>query len=387
MSNLYIGLMSGTSIDAMDAVLADFDNGSRRVIAKSSRAWTKEEKSVLSSLCKSGNDELEKASRAGIFIAKAQAQCIKDLLAKASISSADVKAVGSHGQTVRHCPDQGFSVQLNNPALLAELCNIDVISDFRARDLALGGEGAPLTPAFNSGFFKSDEEPRYILNLGGIANITVLNTGGEIISGFDTGPANTLLDLCARRFLKSSCDLNAQAASKGRVNQEVLNELILHPYFGKLPPKSTGRELFNEDFIAKQLLMVEKKKLSENDLLATLTELTVKTASMALLFEVSSHNLKGGTLILCGGGAKNPLLCSGFKKLLSNFGIRVCDCSEFGAGSDTLEALSFAYFAYLFTKGLKLNLGSSSKASKSAIAGNLTPAADGWFVRMLRKEE
>lgn len=381
----YIGLMSGTSIDAMDAVLARFTNNSRNVVAKSSRSWSDDEKAQLNALCLRGEDELERAARASIFIAKAQAHCIHELLEHAHLQAHDIVAIGSHGQTVRHCPKQGFSIQLNNPALLATLCDIDVISDFRSRDLALGGEGAPLTPAFNSGFFQSPIEPRYILNLGGIANVTILDKGGKILAGFDTGPANTLLDLCARIFLNSACDFNALHATQGHVNKDLLDSYLAHPYFKRNPPKSTGRELFNASFIDNAIQAVKTQTLKIDDLLATLCELTVQTAVQAIKAQMHKLNLHQGTLILCGGGAKNPLLRKRFAELMAKDEVKVRDCSDFGATSDTLEALSFAWFAYLFIKGQKLELGLSTKATTSAIAGNLTPADHGWFCRNFRK--
>ncbi len=383
--NLFIGLMSGTSIDAMDAVLASFDEGKRRVIAKVSRSWQKDEKALLNSLCQKGENEIEQAGKAGIMIAKAQAQCVQMLLEKTKLKSSDIKAIGSHGQTVRHCPKDGFSIQLNNPSVLANTTNIDVISDFRAADLALGGEGAPLTPAFNAGFFANGYEPCYILNLGGIANITVLSEKGQILSGFDTGPANTLLDLCARMFLNSPFDKDATCAKAGQVKAQILSKYLSHPYFLRKPPKSTGRELFNEEFIKDEIAAVKAGSLSINDLMRTLVELTVNAASLALFNELKAHHLAGGKLILCGGGTKNPLIFELFTKKCAEFQVKVCDCSEFGADPDALEALSFAFFAYLFVNAIPLNLGQSSKAQGVAIAGMLTPALNGSYARSIKQ--
>ncbi len=382
--NLFIGLMSGTSIDAMDAVLASFEKGHRQVMAKVSRRWLPDEKALLNSLCKKGENEIEQAGCAGIIIAKAQAQCVKMLLEKTKLKATDIKAIGSHGQTVRHCPQDGFSIQLNNAALLANTTGIDVVSDFRAADLSLGGEGAPLTPAFNAGFFSNDKEPSYILNLGGIANITILSPKGEILSGFDTGPANTLLDLCARMFLNTAYDLDASCAKGGQVQEAILKKYLSHPYFLKNPPKSTGRELFNEEFIKDEIALVKAGELCINDLMATLAELTVNAASSALFNELKHHHLAGGKLILCGGGAKNPLLLELFTKKCASFGVKVVTCSEYGADPDALEALSFAFFAYLFVNAQPLNLGLSSKAQGMAIAGMLSPALNGSYARAIK---
>ncbi len=382
--NLFIGLMSGTSIDAMDGVLASFEEGRRQVLAMVSRVWKEDEKALLNSLCKRGNDELERAGRAQIMLAEAQAQCVRELLDIADLKSSDIRAIGSHGQTVRHCPGSGFSIQLNSPALLANSTGIDVISDFRAADLALGGEGAPLTPAFNSGYFSNGRDPCYILNLGGIANITVLSATGEILSGFDTGPANTLLDLCSRLFLNAPYDKNAACAGAGRINEQLLDKYLSHPYFSRKPPKSTGRELFNEDFIKDEIAAVKAGALDIHDLMRTLCELTAVAATSSLKQELSEHDLAGGQLILCGGGAKNPLIFELFTRKCAGFGVRVCDCSEFGADPDALEALSFAFFAYLFVNAEPLNLGLSSKASGMAIAGMLSPALNGAYARAVK---
>ena len=381
----FIGLMSGTSIDAMDGCLADFTGGKCQTLATASLAFSPEEKRILNELCRCSNNELEKMQTAGIMLAEIQAKVVNDLLHKSSLPQEKIIAIGSHGQTVRHCPEQGFSVQLNSPSKLAYLTGIDVISDFRAADLSAGGEGAPLTPAFNAGFFHRDKQACLILNLGGIANLTAISEEGSLLCGFDTGPADTLLDLCARNDLARPYDLNAQCAKTGRVQEKLLNRWLAHPYFSQKPPKSTGRELFNEKFLKDELLLLHENKLSIEDLMASLTELTIRSAFDAIKMQCQIHpELFNSTLVLCGGGAKNPLIHQNIASRCQTLGIHCTDCASFGADPDFLEALSFAWFAYSFCNARPLRLNACTGASCDLIAGSLTPATTGAFARKNR---
>lgn len=384
---LYIGTMSGTSIDAMDACLACFDGKHPRMIAAATREWRDDEKALLHSLCTSGEDEIERAGRAEILLADAQAELIDELLKKAGIKASDVTAVGSHGQTVRHRPDRGFTLQLNFPARLAVTSGIDVVSDFRQADLCLGGEGAPLTPAFHAGVFAMKGQPCYVLNLGGIANLTVISDTGAVLSGFDTGPANTLLDLCARELLGKPFDEDAGCARAGHIDARLLEEMLSHPYFSRQPPKSTGRETFNRGFIEGSLTHAALHEEYIPDLMRTLTELTAVSVTAALRREVSRLDLRGGTLVLAGGGAHNPLLRERLGFFATGLGITLKDCGDFGVDSQYLEALSFAWFAYLFMHGKPLELGGATAASRSAVAGSLTPAPEGFTVRRLSAKD
>ena len=378
----FIGLMSGTSIDAMDGCLADFSDGNCKTLATASRPFSPEEKKILNELCQCGNNELEKMQLAGIMLAKIQAKVVNDLLHKSSVAAKKIIAIGSHGQTVRHCPEQGFSVQLNTPAKLAYLTGIDVISDFRAADLCAGGEGAPLTPAFNAGFFHRGKKACLILNLGGIANLTAISEEGALLCGFDTGPADTLLDLCARKYLGKPYDQNAQCASTGKVQDSLLNRWLAHPYFSRTPPKSTGRELFNEEFLKDEILLSDEKKLSIQDLMASLTELTVRSAFEAIKKQCQTYpELFKSTLVLCGGGSKNPLIRKNLTLRCQKLGIECVDCASDGADPDFLEALSFAWFAYSFTHAHSLKLNTCTGAACDLIAGSFTPAISGAFAR------
>ncbi|MGN0908789.1 MAG: anhydro-N-acetylmuramic acid kinase [Succinivibrio sp.] len=379
---LYIGLMSGTSIDAMDGVVASFDDGVPKVLAAASRDWKGSERSQLNLLCSPGPDELELAGQASLMVSQAELEVVHDLLSTSGFRSTDITAIGAHGQTVRHRPDLGFTIQLSDPAFLAEGTGIDVISHFRQADLAAGGEGAPLTPAFHSYLMGSRSEPRYVLNLGGIANLTVMGIGGKVLEGYDTGPANTLIDMASRTFLKARFDRNGETASKGRVNAAWLARLMQNPYFREEPPKSTGRELFDSRCVAFCFDEVRDNPALVPDLLATLTEFTATSACDALEGSMRRQGLAGGTLVACGGGTKNPLLMKAITEMCSDMGVSVMNSRDFGIDPQLLEPLCFAWMAMLFTKGRRLPLGGASRAGHEAIAGSLTPAPGGYFERL-----
>jgi len=346
---LYIGLMSGTSIDAMDGVLASFDGGAPRVVAAASRDFKGSERSQLNHLCAPGPDEIELAGQASLMISQAELEVVQELLTQSGAKPTDVAAIGSHGQTVRHRPDLGFTVQLGDPASLAYGCGIDVISNFRQADLAAGGEGAPLTPAFHSFIFGSKSEPRYVLNLGGIANLTVMGVGGKVLEGYDTGPADTLMDMAARTFLNA--------------------------------PYSTGREVFDSRCVGFCFDEVRERAQLVDDLLATLCEFTAQSACDAIEGSMRRQGLAGGTLIACGGGSKNPSLMRAISENCEDMGIEVKSCRDMGYDPQLIEPLCFAWMARLFVQGRRLPLGGASRAGRDVIAGSLTPAPGGMFER------
>lgn len=378
---LYIGLMSGTSIDAMDGVLASFDGGAPRVVAAASRDFKGSERSQLNHLCAPGPDEIELAGQASLMISQAELEVVQELLTQSGAKPTDVAAIGSHGQTVRHRPDLGFTVQLGDPASLAYGCGIDVISHFRQADLAAGGEGAPLTPAFHSFIFGSKNEPRYVLNLGGIANLTVMGVGGKVLEGYDTGPADTLMDMAARTFLNAPYDRNGEAAARGRVNAAWLSRLMMNPYFKKDPPKSTGREVFDSRCVGFCFDEVRERAQLVDDLLATLCEFTAQSACDAIEGSMRRQGLAGGTLIACGGGSKNPSLMRAISENCEDMGIEVKSCRDMGYDPQLIEPLCFAWMARLFVQGRRLPLGGASRAGRDVIAGSLTPAPGGMFER------
>ena len=378
---LYIGVMSGTSIDGLDACLIDMQHGKPQIIAVASESWTKEESSALHELCQSSDGEIDKAGKARVFIAKRQARVIQKVMDVAKVTKEDIVAIGTHGQTVRHRPQFQFSCQLDLGPLTAALTGIDTIVDFRAADLAVGGNGAPLTPAFHQMMLTNDSRDRYVLNLGGISNITVIQKGGKILAGFDCGPANTLLDLSCRTLFNKPYDKDANIALSGKVNNTWLNELLDHPYL-KLPyPKSSGREDFNEDTIASYLKIAKEQNLGA-DLLATLCEFTVRTVVDEIVkLKQNEPTLKEGDLVLCGGGAFNPLIVKRFNDYLTPLNLKVLRSDDVGIHPLYLEAEAFAWFAYMCVHGKAIDLCSSTGAKTPSILGCICPAIDGYYAK------
>jgi len=338
-SETYIGLMSGTSVDGVDAVLADFSGGLPKVLAHVYRAFDTDLRAELLQLCTPGNDEIDRAGAASLKLAAAYAECVRSALGAAGLAASDVRAVGAHGQTVRHRPDAGFTVQLNAPAHLAEAIGIDVIADFRSRDLAAGGQGAPLVAAFHAAVFGADA-PRVVVNVGGISNITFLRGKAQSTLGFDCGPGNVLLDLNASRHLGTPIDRDGQLAQQGRVDEVLLSQLLSDPFFAKPPPKSTGRELFS----AAWLDAATPENCAPADLQRTLTELTARAIGHAIEHWCSS----AVDVVACGGGTRNPVLMRALATAIAPRALRTSD--EFGIPSDQVEALAFAWLARCFVR-------------------------------------
>jgi anhydro-N-acetylmuramic acid kinase len=365
--SLFIGLMSGTSVDGIDCVLIDFtQNQPSRVIATKTQPWTNDEKAKINALCSPGNNELHLAGEVGVMYAVKASKIIKDLLSSLNKHPFEIEAIASHGQTVRHEPENGFSIQLGNHALLAALTGIDVICDFRAMDIALVGQGAPLVPAFHKEICQLPDRCRYIVNIGGIANVTALIPGKPVI-GFDTGPGNTLIDFMAQNLLNRQCDLNGEIAKSGKINEKVLDFYLNTPYFKELPPKSTGRELFNTSFIDKCQII---HTLSVADKLATITELTAKSI-------IQGINLIGfkGEILVCGGGVHNEYLMERIRANASDAGYPlVASIGVIGIDPDFLEAFAFAWLGYKFKAKEKIELSSITGARISGILGCLYPS-------------
>ncbi len=374
MSELYIGLMSGTSIDGIDAVLVEFFDEKSRIIDSTSVDYDEDTRKLLHSLCASSDDEIEKAGVASVKIAEYEALAVNNLLKKANLDSSKITAIGSHGQTVRHRPKKGFSLQLDNGALLCAKTGIDTVCDFRSADIANGGNGAPLTQAFHSMQFADKNEVSMVLNMGGISNLTVINTNGDILEAFDTGPANTLIDGACRTLLNIPYDKNAELALKGKVIPSLLGKYLDAPYLKLEPPKSTGREDFSLDFIKDELLFATQDNDFILNLIATLSEFTVLVNVNAIRMCMYRHNIAKARLIICGGGAYNPYISEGIKKNLQKNNVNVMKAEELGVNSKLIEAHAFAYFAYKFMHRECLNLGRSTGAKNPSILGCLYPA-------------
>lgn len=370
MDGLYIGLMSGTSLDGIDGVLADPAPGGR-TLAHCHRPFSAHWRGELLALNRPGPDELHRAALAANAVAHDYAAVVQALLAAAGVPPRQVRALGAHGQTVRHKPDAAsgaYTLQLLNGALLAELTAIDVVCDFRSRDVAAGGEGAPLVPAFHADRFAEAGRDVALLNLGGIANLTLLPASGGV-TGFDVGPANVLMDGWCRQHTGQQFDDAGAWAAGGRVDPALLARLLAEPYFGRQPPKSTGRDLFHAEWLGAHL--PAGTALQPRDVMATLAELTARSVADALL----SHAPNTSVLRVCGGGAFNAHLMARLTALLP--ALRVETTAACGVPPEQVEALAFAWLAAAFVGRRAGNLPAVTGARGPRVLGALYPAGAG----------
>lgn len=355
--------MSGTSLDGVDAVIADFSGNAVRTVAHSHVAFEPALRASLLALTTPGDDEIDRAGQAGGTLAQRYAQAVSQVLQEAGASAQEISAIGCHGQTVRHRPELGFSVQIGHPALLAELTGIRVVADFRSRDLAAGGQGAPLVPAFHAVVFGDDKEDRAVANIGGIANITLLIRGVPV-HGFDTGPGNCLMDIWAQRHLGQPFDAGGAWAAGAKPIPGLLSRLLAEPFFHRAPPKSSGRELFNAAWLANCLGGGEDPQAVQ----ATLLELTAESISRA----IESSGAKASRLIVCGGGASNDALMRRLRDCLSPRSVEASDVH--GLGSSQVEATAFAWLARRAIQGNPGNLPEVTGARGPRILGAIYPA-------------
>lgn len=369
--NLIIGLMSGTSLDGVDGVLAAFDgaDGSAiRTIASAYIGFPLGLRAELLALQSAGHNEIEREALSANGLAHHYAACIEQLLGNAGSSASAICAIGVHGQTIRHRPELGFTRQINNPALLAELSGIDVIADFRSRDIAAGGQGAPLVPAFHQAAFGKDGETRVVANIGGISNISILD-GRDHASGFDTGPGNMLLDAWIARHRGLPYDANGAWAASGTVIAELLQTLLQEPYLAAHPPKSTGRDLFHLAWLDSKLQAFAAP--APNDVQATLTAFTVRTLAEA----ITCHAGNAAAVYLCGGGAYNAQLVAQLTSALQlhGHGARVLTTEALGVAPTQVEALAFAWLAQRFLQRQAGNLPAATGARGWRVLGALYP--------------
>jgi anhydro-N-acetylmuramic acid kinase len=361
---LYLGVMSGTSLDGLDIALIEQEQNTR-LLGTHFLPMPNELRSNLLSLCASGPDELARAAIAEQQWVTLAAQGIKALLTLHSIAANSIRAIGSHGQTVRHEPSRGFSIQIGNPALLAELTGISVVSDFRRRDVAAGGQGAPLVPAFHDALFASPNSARAILNIGGFSNLSLLDPERPV-HGFDCGPGNVLLDAWIQRHRGFAYDHNGQWAGSGQVHMHLLKALLSDPYFQTKGPKSTGRELFNIAWLDQHLQHLQP--LAAVDVQATLLELTAVSITEAL--KAAQQNTE--MLLVCGGGANNQSLMRRLAQLLPSS--RVSSTDEQGVPADWVEAMAFAWLAHCCLEGIPANRPSVTGAKGLRVLGAIYPA-------------
>lgn len=369
MSELYIGLMSGTSMDGVDGVLADFSRGAVQVLADASIAFPASLRSTFLALNRSGPDELHRAALAANDLAGLYARVVEILLATSGRTAAEVQAIGAHGQTVRHQPQAhggtGYTLQINQPALLAERAGIAVVADFRSRDVAAGGQGAPLAPFFHHAVFGRSDRTVGVLNLGGIANLTVLRPDGSQI-GFDCGPANALLDHWCELHTGQPFDRDGAWAASGKPAATLLDRMLAHTYFSQRPPKSTGRDLFSADWLADHLAAVDP--LSAADVQATLAELTVRSCADA----AQTHGAGMQEMLVCGGGAFNGHVMRRLQSLLPS--TRVKSSSERGLPPMQVEAAAFAWLARKAMLREPLDLPKTTGARGARVLGAIWPA-------------
>lgn len=359
--SLYIGLMSGTSADGMDAALVDFSHGIRLVDALCI-PYSDTFRQHLREMALTRDARVRDIAVLDRSIAAFSVDAVKQLLSRNSLQPGAVSAIGSHGHTLRHKsqPD-GFSWQVGDPSWIAEHTGITCIADFRRRDIAAGGQGAPLVPAFHKHALASTE-PRMVLNIGGIANLTVLPAAGRTLTGFDTGPGNALMDEWCQRFLNCSCDKGGHLAALGEVRENLLQEWLQHPYFSQSIPKSTGRELFNLDQYGD--LSLENNE----DVLATLCELTVRSIVKA----IRDHGHAAGELLVCGGGLHNDHLLKRLRQNLPQHDVK--STASAGVDPDWLEAMAFAWLAWRTQQHLAGNAPEVTGAAGERILGGIYPA-------------
>lgn len=361
--------MSGTSMDGVDGVLADFARPSRpRILAHASLPLPSALRALFARLNHPGHNELEHAALAGNQLADLYAQATGQLLRTSGVTPAQVRAIGAHGQTVRHDPDAGYTIQVNAPARLAQRSGIAVVADFRSRDIAAGGQGAPLVPAFHQALFSS-RQPRVILNLGGIANVTVL-APGKPVTGFDTGPANALLDAWIQHRQGHAYDDQGRWAAQGKVHTGLLQMLLNdEPWLRLAPPKSTGRHLFNLEWLSRRLdaWAAQHAPISDTDVQATLQAFTARTVADA----ISAHAPESCEVVVCGGGAHNPGLMADLARQLP---CPVRPTTDYGVPVQLMEALAFAWLARAWHHGEKAGLPAVTGAGRASVLGCLYPA-------------
>ncbi|MBU3620172.1 anhydro-N-acetylmuramic acid kinase [Polynucleobacter sp. CS-Odin-A6] len=371
--SLYIGLMSGTSLDGIDAVLAKLDaRGGATLMGAVSKPFKPLLRKALLDLQSPGPNELHREKQAGNALALEYAEVVQDLLTQVDLQASDISAIGAHGQTIRHQADLAhplaYTHQTLNPALLAELTEIDVIADFRSRDLAAGGHGAPLVPAFHAQQFSADQNIA-VLNLGGIANLTLLPRNGEV-SGFDCGPGNLLMDAWIAEQQGHPFDENGAWASQGEVNPSLLSRMLADPFFTKAPPKSTGRDDFHLEWLQKQ---IQNENINAEDIQATLLHLTAITALQALV-QYAPQTQK---LIVCGGGARNAALIKVFKNhstTLLTSSLEIVTSDALGLDPQLVEGLAFAWLAWAHKEKRPANLPAVTGAKGPRILGACYPA-------------
>ncbi len=374
MPDYYIGLMSGTSMDAIDGALIDCSNNNIKLVAHYSQTFSSETRNQISALCQGCDNELHKMQQLDIELGKQFANCANQLLKNtkninaSDINASDIIAIGSHGQTLRHYPETAIrnSLQIADPNTIAQLTGITTVADFRRRDMAAGGQGAPLVPAFHEQIFRDSRRNRVILNLGGIANITILPTDkNKPVTGFDTGPASTLMDYWISRQQNKSYDNKGAWAASGKINSDFLQQLLSDDFFKLPPPKSTGTDYFSPSWFSEHLKAFPF--LSSEDVQATLCECTVISITRA----INAYAKGCDEVFACGGGAQNNFLMSRLQAQLESIKVTTTDAE--GVASEWIEAMAFAWLAKQTLNKQAGNISSVTGATQAVILGGIYP--------------
>lgn len=372
-SERFIGLMSGTSMDGADGVLVDFSGAHPVVLAAAHAPFPDALREAFGALQQPGDDEIHREAMAANGLARVYADCVAELLRLAESDAAGVVAIGAHGQTIRHRPGLydgiGYTRQTQHPALLAELTDIDVVADLRSRDVAAGGQGAPLVPAVHAALFGARDETRVVCNIGGISNISILpaaNTGRPV-TGFDCGPGNALLDDWIHRHRGLPYDDRGAWAASGNVDETLLARLLDEPYFQAPPPKSTGRDLFHPGWLRDVLENFGGVGPSAVDVQATLATLT----ATAIARDIKTHAPHAHRLIVCGGGARNDYVMATLARLLP--GIDVQTTADFGVPVSQVEAIAFAWLARQCVRRAPGNVPTVTGAAGPRVLGAIYP--------------
>ena len=372
-SECYIGLMSGTSMDGADGVLVDFAGPQPVVLAAAHTPFPNRLREAFGALQQPGDDEIHREAMAANGLARVYADCVTELLRLAGTEPASVTAIGAHGQTIRHRPRLydgiGYTRQTQHPALLAELTDVDVVADFRSRDVAAGGQGAPLVPAVHAALFGARDETRVVCNIGGISNISILpaaNTGRPV-TGFDCGPGNALLDDWVHRHRGVPFDDRGEWGASGHVDTQLLTQLLAEPYFQAAPPKSTGRDLFHPGWLQDVLERFGSTPPSPADVQATLATLT----ATAIARDVQAYAAAAHRLIVCGGGARNDYVMATLGQLLP--GVTVQTTEDFGVPVSQVEAIAFAWLARQCVRRAPGNVPTVTGAAGPRVLGAIYP--------------
>jgi anhydro-N-acetylmuramic acid kinase len=356
---LFVGLMSGTSLDGADAALVDFASGAPRTLAFSTVPFSNELRERVLALSAPGSDPLELSGTVSTELAELYARAVEGVLAGGGVDRKSITAIGCHGQTVRHRPD----LQLNDPARLAELTGIDVVADFRRRDMAAGGQGAPLVPAFHEAVFRDPSRSRAVVNIGGISNVTWLPASGRTL-GFDCGPGNVLLDGWARKHIGAQFDEDGKWASAGRTDASLLARLLDEPFLQSPPPKSTGRELFRLEWLQDRL----PADYRTADVQSTLTDFTAHSIVGAIDRFCASTD----EIFLAGGGARNGALVSRIRGLAN--GRPVAPTDALGVPTAHVESMAFAWLAMKCVKREPVDLTAVTGAREPRVLGGIYAA-------------